>query len=347
MNANIGHNSLTGNIRDRLSQLWGGLIGRCQQLIDTASDVPADFDDEDTARKAQDLVKLMKAAIKEADNTRKQENEPFAAAKQQVDAFFNIPKEALQGASAEVERRLTRYLQRKAQREEIERRERADAERRAAEERFNSAAEAERRAQEAQQAAAIAKAAAEAARADKTACVEGARAARMRAQTAQVEAQQAKARGDGAAYTDAMNRAEVASSEAKAFDAQADVLRKQEKEADQRRKLEEAAARDATKETKMAMGEAARAERSADKFERAAEQKQADLSRTRGDLGSVGSLRTDWVHDSFDRGIIDLEALRQHLPADAIDQAIRSFIKAGGRQLRGTSIFEQTTAVVR
>lgn len=75
----------------------------------------------------------------------------------------------------------------------------------------------------------------------------------------------------------------------------------------------------------------------------------ADLTRSRGEYGSVGSLRTVWVHDeeSLDRDEIDLEALRHHLPEKAIHQAIRSFIKAGGRHMPGVRIYEDRVAVVR
>lgn len=83
------------------------------------------------------------------------------------------------------------------------------------------------------------------------------------------------------------------------------------------------------------------------KAEQAAEVKPAELSRTRGEYGAVSSLRTAWVFDEIDRATIDLEALRFHLPHDGLERAVRSYIKAGGRELSGTRIFETTSAVVR
>lgn len=80
---------------------------------------------------------------------------------------------------------------------------------------------------------------------------------------------------------------------------------------------------------------------------RAAEAKAAELSRTRGDYGGVSSLRTEWTGELVDRKTLDLEALREHLPTAALEQAIRSFVKAGGRSLRGASIYERTSAVTR
>ncbi len=78
-----------------------------------------------------------------------------------------------------------------------------------------------------------------------------------------------------------------------------------------------------------------------------AEAKAADLSRTRGDYGSVASLRTFWDHKDMDRSKLDLEALRQHLNHDALEKAVRSYVKAGGRELAGVTIFENSQAVVR
>ena len=56
---------------------------------------------------------------------------------------------------------------------------------------------------------------------------------------------------------------------------------------------------------------------------------------------------SQWVFDEIDRASLDLEALRFHIPADGLEKAVRSFIKAGGRELRGTRIFETTAATVR
>lgn len=83
------------------------------------------------------------------------------------------------------------------------------------------------------------------------------------------------------------------------------------------------------------------------KAEQAAEAKPAELSRTRGEYGSVTSLRTEWVFDDLDRATLDLEALRPYLPSDGLEKAVRTFIRAGGRELRGVNIHETTAAVVR
>lgn len=82
------------------------------------------------------------------------------------------------------------------------------------------------------------------------------------------------------------------------------------------------------------------------KAQKEAAAKAAEMSRTRGD-GSMSSLRTFWDFDSLNRDTLDLEALRPFIPQAALEQAVRGFIRAGGRQLRGVRIFENTSAVVR
>jgi hypothetical protein len=91
---------------------------------------------------------------------------------------------------------------------------------------------------------------------------------------------------------------------------------------------------------------AERAEADAARAKKAAEAKAAELTRSRGDYGGVSSLVTTWAGELVDRAELDLEALRQHLPSAAIDQAIRSFVKAGGRELRGARIYEKTSTRV-
>ena len=113
---------------------------------------------------------------------------------------------------------------------------------------------------------------------------------------------------------------------------------KKEQEARDAKTLDDAVA--AEEAAKVAAKDAAKAQQEADA-------KPAELSRTRGDYGSVASLRTHWTFDSIDRPTLDLESLRQHLSTDALEKAVRSFIKAGGRKLDGVHIFETTSTVVR
>ena len=85
----------------------------------------------------------------------------------------------------------------------------------------------------------------------------------------------------------------------------------------------------------------------ADKLADAALAKPADFARTRGDYGSVATLRQRWVCEITDRAALDLEALRPYLATDAIEKAINMAIKAGVRELRGARIFQQADAAIR
>ena len=109
----------------------------------------------------------------------------------------------------------------------------------------------------------------------------------------------------------------------------------------------EAKARTEKSLQKAVEAEAAAKQAAADAEEAAkhAAAKPADLARTRGDHGSVSSLKTFWDFVDLDKDAIDLEYLRPHLPIEAIEQAIRSAIKAGCRDLRGVKIFENTKTV--
>ena len=95
------------------------------------------------------------------------------------------------------------------------------------------------------------------------------------------------------------------------------------------------------------MEQALATEAQAAQASRAAAAKPADLSRTRGDVGSVASLRSRWIGEVTDRAALDLEALRPYLPVAALQTALNGFIKAGGRELRGASITQEQTAAVR
>ncbi len=84
------------------------------------------------------------------------------------------------------------------------------------------------------------------------------------------------------------------------------------------------------------------------KAEKSASQVAANLSGTRShEAGSLSSLRTTWEFRDLNRAAIDLEMLRPHLQEKAIESAVRSFIKAGGRELNGVVIFEDKQGVVR
>jgi len=89
--------------------------------------------------------------------------------------------------------------------------------------------------------------------------------------------------------------------------------------------------------------EAERAEKARIEAEAAEAVKPADLTRTKGEFG--GSMRSAevWLNKPFDKADLtlkDLERLLPHIHQTALEVAVRSFIKAGGRELDGVEIYE-------
>ena len=73
------------------------------------------------------------------------------------------------------------------------------------------------------------------------------------------------------------------------------------------------------------------------------------MGKSRGDYGGQTTLKQFWNFDPIvDRARVDLDALRDHLPADALEKAVRSWIKGNddalrqGATLGGVRIFEDT-----
>lgn len=240
-------------LRERLEDEAASLIERRDELLGSVERCPSDIQDEETAGKVSDLVKLISALHKNSEATRGARKEPFLASGRLVDSFYKKITDPLTAGKQKIEGYLTAYQRRKAE------------------------AERKRREEE----------------------------ARRQAEEAERAAQEAVRRAEALAHVEDLDVAIEAEEAAKQAQADAEAARK------------------------------------------AAEAKPAELSRTRGDFGSVASLRTYWDFADLDRKALDLEMLRPHLPQDALEKAIRSFIKAGGRQLGGVKIFENTHAVVR
>lgn len=80
---------------------------------------------------------------------------------------------------------------------------------------------------------------------------------------------------------------------------------------------------------------------------RATEAKPADLVRTRTETGTMATAKSWWDFEITDARELDLESLRPFIPKAALEQALRGFIAAGGREIAGARIFEETKAVFR
>jgi hypothetical protein len=131
-----------------------------------------------------------------------------------------------------------------------------------------------------------------------------------------------------------------------------EVAHQEREEAERQRKEAEAAAAAAATEADVddaISADALAQQREADAVaaQREAEAKPAELSRQRSDYGAVASLRRFWDMDGLDRDKLDLETLRPFLPLDALEKAVRGFVRSGGRELRGVRIFSNTATSVR
>lgn len=157
--APAGHNGPPLWDRDALVPL----ATRAQELLDAEARLPA-IEDDATAGKAADFVKLIGANVKKAEDQRKAAKEPLLAAGKELDGAYKAVTDPLAALKARVEAKVGAYLRDKeakarAVREAAERAAREEAERRAAamqtEQDLAQAEAAEETAQAAAQAAAV------------------------------------------------------------------------------------------------------------------------------------------------------------------------------------------------
>lgn len=284
---------------------------------------------------------------------RRQREEAERKAREEAEAKRR-EAERLEREEAERKARAERERQEAEQRRQDEERRRQEAEakrlaeiaRQQEEERRRLAQEEERRQKEAEAARkrieeeeARAREAADAAERERM----EAEAARRRMEQAEREAAERRERNRVQHEADAKRQRE-AEAEAKRIQ---DEREKREREAAEARRIaqekEEAAAAEAERQRQAAERAAEIAAAEAAKARAAAESKSADLTRTRGDLGSYATTREEFVFDGLDRETVDLEPLRPYLTEAAIEAAVRAFIKAGGRELRGVNIYKGRT----
>lgn len=340
--ATIGGNNPPAPI-DPIAELHGKLAIDYRELSARRDELSLAFDrlppkiaDDDDAGKVGDFVRMLQTLERNADAARLSAKAPFVALASAVDGFFGKIIEPTKKLRTKLQPRQTAYLEEKAA---AERREREEAAERMRLEAKRKAEEAERAAEEAR------KAEEERARkrAEEEAAYRRAMQEQERAAQAARDAEAANKRDDEAAAAAARKAAEDADAAAKAA---LEAARKtSEEEAEASRKAD-AAGREADK-AEAKLETAARIERQASRLEDSARDKPSGLARTRGDYGSVSTLQTRWVGELRSRRDLDLEALRAFIPEDALAQAIGAFVRAGGRDLRGAAIFEETIAQTR
>lgn len=127
-------------LRDNLAEKAAALLARRREIEGRLPNVPARIDDDETAGKVADFVRLIAAAHKGAEALRVAEKEPHLAAGRAVDGYVKAElTDPLDRAKRSLEPRLTDWQRRKA---EAERAARLEAERLAREEAERAAAAA-------------------------------------------------------------------------------------------------------------------------------------------------------------------------------------------------------------
>lgn len=127
-----------------------------------------------------------------------------------------------------------------------------------------------------------------------------------------------------------------------------EAARLAQEEADRKAREAEAARRSANPvKAAVATSEATQAAAVAEQAAEATTATPAQLGRSTGAGGGTTSLTRFWDHADLDRNKIDLEALRHHLAGDAIDKAIKAWIKVNknelpAKQIAGVRIFQNT-----
>lgn len=364
----IGDNLAKAPIKERMEAQYPEIFSRIDELEKAAVLVPEKITSDDDAGKAQDLVKMMRVAIKQADGARDIEKEPYAQGVKEVNAAFKIPMERLEKVQKAIMARLDAYLEEKKEAERLAREEAARKHREEAERLAREAEAAERRRIEAEAARKAEEERARKAEEDKLRAQQEAREAEARAAAAKAEAARLETERKAREVREAAEKAERdAKDEAeRKARAEADAKRlaelkaareaeeqkaREAREAAAKAREEQAAAetaaraakaeqREAAKTETEALGQAVRAERRADRLDDAANATDADLSRTRGELGTVGSLARRWVFRVDDYDAIPLNVLRPFVSRDAIDAAIHKLMMTGRRDLPGVT-FEQ------
>lgn len=369
----IGNNQPPSDIEiigESVKRVHPESIAKAERLIAEAAErIPEEINDDETAGKVGDFVKQLTAAKKDLEGIRVMEKEPYLVKSRAVDGFFKRFTEKLDQAKEKASEPLGAYKDRKdaeirRQREEEARRQRYEAEAKLKEaERLRQEAEELRKKQAEER-----RQKDEAARLERERIEREAAEERKKAQDA-LDAEK-KLREDAEQKLRDAKAQKVKDQEAiEAAEKERDEAKQRQKEAEERtkqveadRKEQEKALRETEKENevtaKQVNRDARATERESDKLLHEAighdkagqKMDKAALGvnqRIRGEDGSVTTTSKKWVGTMAQRATLDLEKLREHIPADALDRAVQAYVDAGGRILTGAHIFEDTIVQVR
>jgi hypothetical protein len=323
--APIGHNKppaglATGDaLLSRVKADHAKLFDRANDLLEAEERIPKAEDsttlvctNDQWEKNLTELSRQLAGAHNALDAARTNEIEPYRSAVSLVHGHFREVMDRLvdpdpktkTSLRARIERALTRYKADKLEKERIAREREAEA-RRVAE------AEERRKREETERAAAAEE--------------------QRRRDAAAAEAKRAEDAARAAAESAARKRNEKARAEA---EAEAKRLAEEARRAqEKRRQEEEAAADERRKREETARAAEARAADERAAAEAAAAVPAASLTTTRSSNAQSG-LREFVDYRDVNRETIDLDRLRSHIPADALEQAIRSYIGANSDSIK-------------
>lgn len=361
-------------LADQLAKDYAKDVEDYESAVLAENNLPPEINSDEENGKYSDYDKVLSRLKAALESFRKKEKAPHAAKVAVVDSFFKSKTDNIKEIEGRLDEKMKKYLKAK---EDAKRRlaeEKAEAEREEARRKLKEAEEKQKAAEQAQREAEAArrKLEEEAATARKKAEEEAAAArkkAEGEAETIRRKAAEEKAAADKALQeareADEKNKVEIKrlEDEKKEADRAAreaereakERLANAEKEAkaiekDLRADLKESESQVAelnkevktlNREANHALDDAARADKGALKAERQAEGKSSDFSRTRG-AASLASTSDYWTGHMEDLDTLDLETLRYHIPLEALDKAIKSCVRAGNRNIKGASVYQET-----
>ena len=335
-------------IGEKAKEKHRDLFKRYVGLIEAEARCPAMIENDAASGKVGDYIKQITGCAKDLDAIRVAEKQPHLTASRAIDGFFGGYIEKLDALRKRIVAPQTAYLEKK--KAEAERKKKDEAER-LRKEAAEKLAEAQRKEKEAQEALAeqrreSARVAAATAAAQKIR--DDAAAAAIKEKQDEIDRlnKEAADKDVDNAYALALAEEELRKTERAARDASRAGRRVNRLENEGVTLLEEEAVA-SKKESDAALDDAVRLDKQAQRMDNAARDPTALNARTRGEEGSLSTLRREWKGEIVDVNNLDLEKLRPHIPRDGLQRGIDAAVKAGVRELRGALISEDTTAQVR
>ncbi len=365
----IGDNFPPENIAEIMGEKYKRELDQALELREAALAAPQSILDDETETKVSELILKMRGLERVFEDAQKAERKPHNEKVKSINGFFMTKIEPISEWREKLKARSGEYLDRKAAAERRRLEEESERRREQAKRDFEAAqkAEAERLAAEnarkiEEQKAIEARAAKE--RAEQERCDAEVRAAAAiesekrlaveRKERAEKERRDAEASAaqkliDDAAALEARNAREQAEREATAAKLARDNAREEQRVAEDAAAAAKRDEKTATREGKEALENAVRSEKMANKITAKVDGPDADLARTRSEHGAVSTLSRSWVCTVTDYNKLDKVALWNLIHRDAIDVAVRNWMRLQqptqeARQMPGATFEIEVTA---